>query len=230
MRSIGYLTVAVATVAIIGCDRNRSNDNARADSAVGTAGQTDPNKVSRRDKGFVHDMAIANMVEIELGKLAPERSTDDEVKKFAQLMIDDHTTSLNALKAIAGQYNIPVPAELDGRHARLRDKIAKWHGIEFERAFVDAAIDQHEDTLDELEDRVDEAKVAEYKAEMADRIAGKKAIERAEVVAINPEKSDNPVTMKLNEWAAVTYPIVRAHLEAARVLKAAVDKRAKTTT
>ena len=54
-------------------------------------------------------------------------------------------------------------------------------------------------------------------------------IENAQVVAIVPEKSDNPVTMKLNEWAAATYPIVRAHLDAARVLKIAVDKRPATT-
>jgi len=37
------------------------------------------------------------------------------------------------------------------------------------------------------------------------------------------------VTMGLNEWAAATYPIVRAHLDAARVLKIAVEKRPRTT-
>jgi hypothetical protein len=94
---------------------------------------------------------------------------------------------------------------------------------------MDAMIDEHEDMLDELEDRVDEERLAEYKAEMADRLAGKKAVEHAEVVAVLPEKSDNVVTMSLNEWAATTYPTVRAHLDAARLLKIAVDKRSGTT-
>jgi putative membrane protein len=229
MRSIGFLTIALATAVLVGCDRNKANDTSRADSAVGTAGESDRNKVKRADKSFVHDMAIANMAEVELGKLAPERSTDNEVKKFAQLMIDDHTKSLNSLMAIAAQYNVPVPTELDGKHARLRDKLAKWHGTEFEREYMDAMVDEHEDALDTLESRVDETKLAEYKAEIADRLAGRKAVERAEVVAIIPEKSDNPLTMSLNEWAAATYPIVRAHLDAARVLKIAVDKRPRTT-
>jgi putative membrane protein len=230
MRSIGFLTIALAAAAIIGCDRNhKASDTSRADSAVGTSGQSDRNKVSRADKAFVHDMTIANMAEVELAKLAPERSTDNEVKKFAQLMIDDHTKSVDSLKAIAAQHNVPVPTELDGKHTRLREKIAKWHGSEFDRAYMDAMVDEHEDVLDTLESRVDEAKLAEYKAELADRLSGKKAVERAEVVAVIPEKSDNSLTMSLNEWAAATYPIVRAHLDAARVLKIAVDKRPRTT-
>jgi len=229
MRSIVFLTVALSLAAVIGCDRNREDGTSRADSAVGTAGQSDRNKVSRSDKTFVHDMAIANMVEIELAKLVPDRSTDTEVQKFATLMIDDHTKSLNSLKVIAAQHNIPVPTALDGRHARVRDKIARWHGNEFEREYMDKVVDAHEDVLDELEPRVDEAKLAEYKAEIEDRVAGKKAVERAQVVAVIPEKSDNVVTMSLNEWAATAYPIVRAHLDAGRVLKIAVDKRPRTT-
>jgi putative membrane protein len=229
MRSFGLLTIALVTVAIIGCDRNKTNETSRTDSAVGTAGESDRNKVSRADKAFIHDLAIANMVEVELARLAPERSTDNEVKKFAQLIVDDHMKSLNGLKGIAAQHNVEVPTALDGRHARLRDKIAKWHGTEFDRAYMDAAIDGHEQVLDMLEPRVDEARLAEYKAEIADRLAGRKAVERAEVVAIIPEKSDNPLTMSLNEWAAATYPIVRAHLDAATVLKIAVDKQSRTT-
>lgn len=40
-----------------------------------------------------------------------------------------------------------------------------------------------------------------------------------------PEKSDNPVTLSINQWAADTYPIVYAHLQAARMLDRAVKKR-----
>jgi putative membrane protein len=229
MRSIIFLTVALSIAAIVGCDHNKADGTSRADSAVQTTGESDRNKVTRGDKSFVHDMAIANMAEAELAKLVPERSTDDEIKKFAQLMIDDHTKSLNALKTIAAQHNIPVPTELDPKHMRLRDKLAKWHGNEFERNYMEAMIDEHEDMIDELEDRVDETRLAEYKAEIADRLAGKKVVERAEVVGILPEKSDNGVTLSLNQWAAATYPIVRTHLDAARVLKIAVDKRPLTT-
>jgi putative membrane protein len=214
MRSMVFLTVAWSLAAVIGCDRNRADGTSRADTAAGTAGASDRNKVTRGDRSFVHDIAIANMTEVELAKLVPDRSTDDEIKKFAQLMIDDHTRSLNSLRALATQHNIPMPTGLDPRHMRLRDKLAKWHGNEFERNYVDTMIDEHEDMLDELDDRVDEKTLAEYNADTADRL---------------PEQSDNVVTFSLNEWAAAGDPIVRMHLEAARVLKIAVDKRPRTT-
>lgn len=223
MRSIGILTVALAATLILGCDRNNRNDTTRAGSGVGTTGLSD--QVSRGDKAFVRDMAIANMAEVELGKLVPERSTDTEVKKFAQMMITDHGQSLSSLKAIAMQHQVPVPADLDGKHTGLRDKLAKWHGNEFDREYMDAMVDEHDDVLDALESRVDEKTLAEYKAEMDDRVAGRKTVEVGATIAIVPEKSDNPVTMRLNEWAAATYPVVRGHLDAARVLKVAVDKR-----
>jgi putative membrane protein len=220
MRSIVVLIVAGSLAAVVACDRTK---------AESSTAQSDQTKVTRGDRNFVHDMAIANMAEVELAKLVPERTTDDEMRKFAQMVIDDHTKSLDALKAIAAQHNITVPGELDPRHVRLRDKLANWHGNEFERNFMDTMIDEHEDVLDDLDDRVDEKTLAEYKAQIDDRVAGKTAVERAQVVAILPEKSDNAVTLSLNEWAAATYPTVRAHLDAARVLKTAVDKRPRTT-
>ena len=36
------------------------------------------------------DAAHGNMAEVELGKLAVERGTNDAVKQFGQRMVDDH--------------------------------------------------------------------------------------------------------------------------------------------
>jgi putative membrane protein len=42
------------------------------------------------DRKFVMDAAHGNMAEVELGKLAVERGTNDAVKQFGQRMVDDH--------------------------------------------------------------------------------------------------------------------------------------------
>ena len=80
-------------------------------------------------------------------------------------------------------------------------------------------VDTHQDLVDKLESRIDKENLAEYKAEMKDRAAGKTVQEKGKVIAIVPEKSDNPVTISVNQWAADTYPIAAAHLEAARTLR-----------
>jgi hypothetical protein len=61
---------------------------------------------------------------------------------------------------------------------------------------------------------------------MQEKVTGKPAAERGEVVAVVPEHSDKPVTMSLNKWAADSYPTAVAHLNAAKALKDDLKRRA----
>ena len=38
-------------------------------------------------------------------------------------------------------------------------------------------------------------------------------------VQVRPDKSDNEITMKINQWAADTYPVAQKHLDTARTLE-----------
>jgi len=228
MRRIGFLSIALATVVAVGCDNNRratTTNGAGEPAAVGTAGEADRSKVSNEDKSFVNELAVANMAEVELGKMAIERSTNAEVKKFGQMMVDDHTAAGDKLKAVASQHNVPVPAALDDTHIDLRDKLAKLQGADFDREYMNAMVDGHEAVSGKLESRIDRADLGKWKTEMADRISGKKVEERGQVVAVLPEKSDNPVTTSINQWAAEVYPTVQAHLESAKAIDSALKKR-----
>jgi putative membrane protein len=126
---------------------------------------------------------------------------------------------------VASKHNIQVPSDVDAKHRDLADKLSKLQGADFDREYMDAMVDGHEDVLDTLGKRVDQTTLREWQSEMADRLSGKKVVAQAREILILPEKSDNPVTMDLNQWAATGYPIVRAHLDAAKVLADALKKR-----
>ena len=223
MRRMGFLSIALAAAVAVGCDANRRDGTSTGDpAAVGTAGEAEVRSV---DKDLVNELVIAGMAEVELGKMAAERSTNAEVKKFGQMMVDDHTAAGDKLKAVASQHNIPVPTALDETHRNLRDKLAKLQGADFDREYMDAMVNGHEAVASEVESRIDRADLAKWKAEIADRLAGRKAEERGQVVAVQPEKSDNPVTMSINQWAAEAYPTVQAHLTAAKTLDSGLKKR-----
>jgi len=226
---MSVLSIVVATVVAVGCDNNRKDTAGRDGGAVGTAGEADRNKVSKADNDFVHDLAIANMAEVELGKMATERATNADVKKFGRMMVEDHTAAGDKLKAVASQHHISVPAALDDKHRDLQEKLAKLQGADFDREYMDAMVDGHEAVVDKLESRIDKTDLAKWKAEMADRVVGKKVEEHGKVIAVLPQKSDNPVTMSINQWAADAYPVVQMHLETAKPLDDAVKNR-KTTT
>ncbi len=218
MKRIAILAVAAVTTFGIGCNTER---RASTGEAVGTSGSAD---VSRGDKDFVNDLAIANMAEIELGKLAAERGMNAEVKKFGEMMAADHTAAADTLKPLATNHNIPLPTALDDDHRDLHERLSKLQGAEFDRAFMKAMVDGHQDVADKLESRIDKERLADYKTKYGAPGAGRTVDERIKVDAVTPEKSDDRVTMSLNEWAAKTYPTVFTHLQKAKELDEGLKK------
>ena len=65
MKRMGLLPIALAMVVSVGCDSTHRDATkpASAPAAVGTAGESDRNKVSSGDTDFVKDLAIAGMAE-----------------------------------------------------------------------------------------------------------------------------------------------------------------------
>jgi predicted outer membrane protein len=65
------------------------------------------------DAPFIIRAAHASMAEVELGKLALEKAGSEEVKKFAQRMVDDHTKANDELKTLAQNKNFTLPEGAD---------------------------------------------------------------------------------------------------------------------
>ena len=95
------------------------------------------------DSAFAMKAAQANMAEVELGKLALQKAMSDDVKKFAQMMVDDHSKALDELKGVAGTKNITLPAAIDAEHKKLSDRLSKLSGAGFDREYMQAMVDGH---------------------------------------------------------------------------------------
>lgn len=100
--------------------------------------------LSKSDQKIVMDMARANMAEIEAGKLAQSKSQNDQVKNFAQQMIDDHTKALNDVQALAQAKGVTLPTEPDARHKAMAAKLGNMSGDAFDRAYMaQAGVSDH---------------------------------------------------------------------------------------
>jgi putative membrane protein len=222
MKRIGVLSFALVATLTAACSSGKGPDLGQAKPAepasVGTTGAADI--ASQDAKDFIHLMAMVNLAEIDLGKLAANRGTADEVKKFAQMMIDDHTASGDKLKVLASDLKIEAPGQLDDKHVDQRDKLAKREGSDFDREYAGAMLDGHKELIDQLEPRIDKKTLGKWKVEM-----NKKTTAAVGTIAILPDPSDNPTTMRINQFAADIYPTVHAHLEAAKALESLLKKR-----
>ena len=57
--------------------------------------------VKSPDKMFLHKASEGGYAEVQLGQLAVQKGNSDEVKKFGQKMVDDHTALNEQMKPFA---------------------------------------------------------------------------------------------------------------------------------
>jgi putative membrane protein len=99
------------------------------------------------DEHFVTDVAHVGMAEVELGKLANEKGSNDQVKQFGQRMVADHGKAGDELKALAQKKNMSWPTELDAKHKALRDRLAKLSGEGFDRVYIQEMVAGHRNAI-----------------------------------------------------------------------------------
>lgn len=98
---------------------------------------------------FAATAAMSDMYEINASKVALEQAESPKVREFAQMMINDHTKSSEALKAAvsASGQTMTMPAQLDAEHqarvASLRDRT----GEGFDREYMSQQLAAHGKTL-----------------------------------------------------------------------------------
>lgn len=225
MRRSGLMWVAIAAVAILagGCSKPPSEERVSGGVAVGTGGAASNVK---DDGKFVRDVALMNMTEIELSRMALARSTSPDIKSFAQQLIDDHEAAGNKLKNLVAGRDWPV--QLDDKHRESSDRLAKKQGADFDREYTEAMIEGHQDLAARLESRLDVQSLADWKTAAAGRTQTE-ALPDPKLamgdVQLRPNKGGDELTTKINQWAAETYPVAQKHLDTARMLENAAKKR-----
>lgn len=121
--------------------------------------------MARGDQEIVQKMAIANMAEVEMGKLAQSKASSAEVKAYGQQMIDDHGKALGEVQALAKSKNITLPDALDAKHRAKADKLAALSGEAFDKAYMkDAGVKDHTEVHKMLKRWSSSAKDADVKA------------------------------------------------------------------
>jgi len=102
------------------------------------------------DIEFVLDAAKGGVAEVELGKLAAQHAQNEEVKKFAQRMVDDHSKANDQLKSIAEAKGIKLPSEVDAKDQATMRRLEKLNGKAFDRAYMQMMVGDHVKDVNEF--------------------------------------------------------------------------------
>ena len=126
-------------------------------------GKSHSGKVSKGDRTFIMDAANDSLAEIELGKVAQSNAASDEVKKFAQRMVEDHTKASQELEPIATKLGVTPPTEVKGKHARMVKDLSKKNGEKFDRDYVNDMVKDHQKAVKLFEKQSQKGETEELK-------------------------------------------------------------------
>ncbi|MBV8390725.1 MAG: DUF4142 domain-containing protein [Mucilaginibacter sp.] len=108
-------------------------------------------KTTRVDAKFAVDVADGGLAEVELGKLAQEKATSQQIKEFGAMMVSDHSIINDKMKNIAKNKGITLPKVMGDYRQKLKKELSDKSGKDFDRAYVTAMIKDHKEDIKTFE-------------------------------------------------------------------------------
>jgi putative membrane protein len=108
----------------------------------------DQNKLT--DSQIASVAVVANQVDVNYGKIALKKSTNADVKKFAQTMITDHEsiikTAVDLVKKLGvnPNHDNSVSKSLLAGEKETTEKLNSFSGDDFNKAYIDNEVTYHE--------------------------------------------------------------------------------------
>jgi putative membrane protein len=154
MKKLNLIIAAACAVLAMQACKNHSKAGATDSTTTTTTDVTKTDstsgivKVDTGDAAFAAKAAAGGMTEIALSKVAAQQATSQKIKDFAGMMVTDHSAAGDKLAAIAKAKGIALPTSLDSDTQNMISDMSKKTGKDFDKAYVDKMVKDHEATLD----------------------------------------------------------------------------------
>ena len=110
-----------------------------------------PGQPSATDRMFVSKAMQGGMAEVQLGQLTLQKSNNEQVKQFAQRMIDDHTKLNDQMKPVAQQLGVSVPDQISKNDRKTIAKMQALSGTAYDQAYIKDMVKDHKQDLNQFQ-------------------------------------------------------------------------------
>lgn len=102
------------------------------------------------DKMFLRKAAEQGIAEVKLGQLAVEKGSSDDVKAFAQKMVDDHSKMNSEIAEVADTMGVMLPKTMNKEDQAEYDKLKRLFGNDFDTEYLTLMVKDHHQDLHEF--------------------------------------------------------------------------------
>ncbi|MCF7203326.1 DUF4142 domain-containing protein [Pseudomonas oligotrophica] len=112
---------------------------------------------------FVDQASANGMAEIETARMALEKSKADDIRAFAQRMLDDHSKSRQELAQLAKAEKLPLSDDVTLMNKAKALILQLRDGDDFDEAYANNQVVAHEQTIDLYREYLEDGKNAGLK-------------------------------------------------------------------
>jgi putative membrane protein len=120
--------------------------------------------VGQTDLKFMNEAAQSGLMEVQAATIAQQKAQNDEVKKFAQQLLDDHNKANQELQALAKQKNVSLPTDMGPKHQQHISRLQNLSEAQFDRAWMKMQADHHKKDVREFQRHVNRSMDSHVKA------------------------------------------------------------------
>lgn len=151
MKNFLFLLYSTAFTVMIACSSQEKDAKELADSINQTkdtvTNSADIITVRDNEAEFATNAADAGLAEINLANLAVTKTTNTEIKAYANMMLKDHGMANDELITLAKSKNITLPSAMSAEHQKHRNELAELTGSDFDKKYAKLMEENHVKTL-----------------------------------------------------------------------------------
>ncbi len=141
-----------AAVIMTSCSNNNSAGNDGDSSSLSSDTTSMSANSVDASAGFVKTVLNGGLLEIEMAKLGERQSSDASLKSASTMMIKDHMTLAEKIKAYAEENNISSSDSLDHEQLAKLDDLQKKKGVDFDKSYLGDMLKMHRKDIDAFQD------------------------------------------------------------------------------
>lgn len=151
--------------------QNQATTNNNQPVAQSSPTSSDTPNASASDQQFVTKAAQSSIAEVEIGKLAEQKATNEQVKQFAQRMVQDHTKANTELQQLAQTRNITIPSDMGDKYRAEFNNLSGLSGTEFDKAYMARMVEAHQEDIALFERQVQQGQEPNIKSWAANTLS-----------------------------------------------------------
>ena len=143
-----HLLFATAlTFAFYACGDGTADQNMDTTEGTPTEVTTEDQALQPDVRTFVEEAASGGMMEVQLGQMAQEKGSSQEVKDFGQMMVQDHGKANQQLQSIAQNLQMQLPQAMLDKHQQHVTELQNLSGADFDREYMSMMVEDHQEDI-----------------------------------------------------------------------------------